>query len=157
MRDATKNVFISHVSEDDQHLRGLKSLLQGLGYNLRDSSIDSSKPNDATSPDYIKSGILAPRIRWAGTVLVLLSPNTHKSEWVNWEIGYAERQGKRIVGVWLHGCKDSDMPKNLDAYADSVVGWDGRQIIEAIEGEHNNSFGPDGLEREPREIARYSC
>ncbi len=143
MKDTTKNVFISHLSEDDDSLRDLKNLLEGHGYSLRDSSIDSSKPNEADSPDYIKSGILAPRIRWAGTVLVLISPRTHESGWVEWEIGYAEREAKRIVGIWLSGCRDSDMPRNLDAYADSIVGWDGEQIIGAIEGDIDNWLRPD--------------
>ena len=43
----TKNVFISHVHEDDGTLQDLKQLLEKNGHSIRDGSIDSSKPNDA--------------------------------------------------------------------------------------------------------------
>ena len=42
-----KNVFISHFGKDDAHIGKLKDLLAKKGYTLRNSSIDSSKPNDA--------------------------------------------------------------------------------------------------------------
>lgn len=152
-----KNIFISHVHEDDKLLQDFKDLLGRNGYEIRDSSIDSSKPNEATSEDYIKSKVLAPRLRWASTMVVLISADTHKSEWVEWEIEYAQRKGKRIVGLWVQGGQDSDIPKNLDAYADAVVGWQADRVMDAITGKINNWFTPEGQERLPRAIARYRC
>lgn len=152
-----KNVFISHVHEDDKLLQDLKDLLARNGYDIRDGSIDSSKPNEATNEEYIKSEILAPRIRWANTMVVLISARTHESEYVEWEIDYAHKEDKRIVGVWVQGGQDSDIPKNLDAYADAVVGWQADRVMDAITGKINNWFGPDGQERPPRNIARYAC
>lgn len=155
--DEIKNVFISHVHEDDDILPDLKGLLGRSGYQIRDGSIDSSKPNDATNPDYIKTDILAPRIQWASTMIVLISPQTHTSEWVNWEIEYAAKQGKRIVGVYVHGGMDSDIPQALDLYADAVVGWNSDSVIDAITGKNNDWANADGSIRAPRTIARYSC
>jgi hypothetical protein len=60
-----RNVFISHIHEDDHRLTPLKDLLSKAGMNVRDGSIHSDKPNNAKSPDYIKSEILKPRIEWA--------------------------------------------------------------------------------------------
>ena len=110
MIDQPKNVFISHIHEDDATLKGLRDLLRRNGYEIRDGSIDSSKPNDATNADYIKSEILAPRIRWAGTFIVLISAKTHESRWVDWEIEYAHKQGKRIIGVRVVLVRLSDHP-----------------------------------------------
>lgn len=151
------NVFISHVHEDDNILKDLKDLLSRNGYEIGDSSIDSSKPNEATNEDYIKSEILAPRIRWAGTLVVLISPQTHESKWVDWEIEYAQKEGKRIVGVWVQGGRDSDVPKNLELYADAVVGWQADRVMDAIRGKINNWYNPDGRERPVREIIRFNC
>src|SRR5690606_18358913 len=109
--------------EDDAGLGKLKSLLSGQGMEVRDSSIHTGKFNNATDPDYIKSGILAPAINWAGVLLVYVSPNTKDSDWVNWEIEYAAKLGKRIVGVWEHGERDCDLPSALHEHADAVVGW----------------------------------
>jgi len=152
-----KNVFISHIHEGDDLLRDLKELLDRNGYQIKDSSIDSSKPNEATSEEYIKSGILGPRIQWAGAMVVLISPETKDSPWVEWEIEYAAQQGKRIVGVWAQGCQDSDAPKNLELYADAVVGWQAERVMDAITGKLNNWTNCAGVERVEREIKRYSC
>ena len=40
-------------------------------------------------------GILAPQIDWAGTFIVYITPKTKGSAWVDWEIEYAAKQGKR--------------------------------------------------------------
>ncbi|QAA93593.1 TIR domain-containing protein [Pollutimonas thiosulfatoxidans] len=156
MAQDTKNVFISHIHEDDAGLGKLKSLLEKNGLTIRDSSINSSNPNNARDPDYIKSSILAPQIDWAGTLLVYVSPNTKDSEWVNWEIEYAAKNDKRIIGVWEHGTKDCELPSALEEYADAVVGWHGNSIIDAINGK-DSWEKPDGGPCDPMSIKRHRC
>lgn len=107
----TKNVFVSHVHEDDAGLADLRALLKNNGMAIRDYSINSDNPNNAHSEDYIKTQILAPRIRDCGTLIVYITPQTKDSHYVNWEIEYAEKEGKRIVGVWAHGEKGCDIPQ----------------------------------------------
>ncbi len=132
-----RNVFIPHTHEDDEGVKRLKSLLELHGMTCRNGSITLDKFNGAQNEDYIKYQILAPRIRWAGAIAVYVSPDTQYSKWVNWEIEYAHKQGKRIVGVWERGERGCDLPEALDRYADAIVGWDGEHIIEAIEGAFN--------------------
>jgi hypothetical protein len=122
MPDEVRNVFISHVHEDDAGLAKLKGLLAGRGYSLRDSSINSDRPNNANSAAYIKSEILGPAIQWAGTFLVYITPRTRGSEWVDWEIEYAHRLGKRIVGVWANGQNECPIPEALEKYGDALAG-----------------------------------
>lgn len=129
-----KNVFISHVHEDDAGLTKLKDLLKNKGIEARDSSIHTGKFNNAKDPDYIKTQILAPAINWAGTFIVYISPGTKESKWVDWEIEYAAKQGKRIIGVWEHGERDCDVPPALKEHADAMVGWSGDAIVDAING-----------------------
>ena len=157
MADQTKNVFISHIHEDDAGLGKIKDLLAKGGMTIRDSSINSSNPNNAKSEDYIKSQILAPQINWAGTLLVYVSPDTKHSNWVNWEIEYAQKLGKRIVGVWEHGAKDCDLPDALNNYADAMVGWTGNSIIDAINGDCDVWQKPDGTAFPTRGITRHPC
>lgn len=157
MSEQMKNVFISHVHEDDGGLADLKSLLAKNGMTIRDSSINSSKPNDASNPDYIKSSILAPQIRWASTFLVYVSPTTKDSEWVNWEIEYAAKQGKRIVGVWEQGAKNCELPAALKELADAVVGWNGNSIIDAIVGLKDDWQNPDGSPSGLVPLKRHPC
>jgi len=129
-----KNVFISHIHEDDEGLGALKSLLSNSRVELRDSSIHKGKFNNAEDPSYIKSQILGPAIQWAGTFICYVTPGTKASEWVTWEIEYAAKQGKRIVGIWGHGSKDCEVPDALKENADAMVGWHGSSILDAIEG-----------------------
>jgi len=158
MANETINVFISHVHEDDAVLPDLKNLLASRGYQIRDASIDSSKPNNAQNEDYIKSKILAPRIEWAGVVIVLISPETHTSHYVNWEIEYAAKQGKRIVGVFVRGGLDSDVPRALEVYGDGdACGWNAESVVDAIEGAPKPWVNDQGSIRPEQPIRRYKC
>ena len=157
MADDIKNVFISHVHEDDDGLADLKELIEKGGLTVRDSSINSSNPNEAKDPDYIKSQVLAPQIQWASTLLVYITPETKDSEWVNWEIEYAEKAGKRIVGIYARGANDCDVPEALEKYADDVRGWQSDGIVDAILGKTNEWHEPSGELRDPRPIRRYGC
>ena len=157
MSENIKNLFISHIHEDDEGIGRVKNMAQSHGVTVRDGSITLDKPNSASNEDYIKYQILAPRINWASVLAVYVSPDTRDSWWVNWEIEYAHKQGKRIVGIWEWGAKDCELPEALNRYADAVVGWSGESIIRAINGESNDWYGPDGSHQDPRQIARYSC
>lgn len=151
------NIFISHIHEDDEHIVSMKALLRARGFEVRDSSVNSARPNEARNPDYIKREILAPRIDWASTLVVLISPETRESEWVGWEIEYAQQHDKRIVGVWTHGAAECDIPDALEEYADAVVGWQADRIQGAICGDINDWERSDGTERPARDIARFGC
>ncbi len=155
--ETTKNVFISHVHDDDDGLQKLKDLLAGKGMTIRDASIHAGKENGAESADYIKSEILAPQINWAGTFITYVTPKSKESKWVDWEIEYAEKQGKQIIGVWAHGHNNCEVPRSLDKYADAVVGWNADRIIDAINGKITDWENPDGTKRVPRPIKRYGC
>ncbi len=141
-----KNIFVSHYSKDEENIGKMKELLDSKGYVLKNSSIDSSKPNEAENPDYIKQ-MLHDRINWAGTFVCLIGPNTHTREWVDWEIEEANRQGKRIIGVYINGAQDSDIPENFEKYGDALVGWTAEKIIDAINGRINNWENTDGSPR----------
>ncbi|MGD8782638.1 MAG: hypothetical protein PVH88_27245 [Ignavibacteria bacterium] len=52
--EKTKNVFISHHSKDEENIAKLKSLLEKKGYHIKNSSIDSSKPNFAKNEEYVR-------------------------------------------------------------------------------------------------------
>jgi hypothetical protein len=150
------NVFVSHLHEDDARIGDLKDLVADRGLEIRDSSINTSRPNEANDPDYIKNEILAPRIDWAGTMVVLISPETKESEYVRWENEYAAKTDTRIVGVYRHGSADCDMPEGLEDYADAIVNWNGDAIVDAIRG--TDAFlEPSGSPRAPRDIARHNC
>jgi hypothetical protein len=81
MAEDIKDVFISHIHEDDDGLVKLKELVAKSGLTVRDASINSTNPNNATDPDYIKAQILAPQIQRASSLVVYITPDTKNSEW----------------------------------------------------------------------------
>lgn len=150
------NVFISHRHEDDGLIQDLKDMLQRNGANVRDSSINAATPNKARDADYIRS-ILAERIRWAGKILVIVSPQTKDHEWVDWEIEYANKHpDKRIIGVWAPGADGCELPEPLERHADAVVAWNAQAIVDALNGA-DNWQDPDGSDRTARGLRTIGC
>lgn len=153
----SKNVFISHFGEDDEHVQSLKAKLSERGYQLRNSSIDSTKSNEASNEDYIRR-LLKEGISWAGTFICLIGPDTHTRPWVEWEIEQAHQMGKRIIGIYLNGvANDCQLPKNLDLYSDTIVGWRIDKIIDALDNQNIYTELPDGTSRSPRKSNRSDC
>ena len=157
MSDDIRNVFISHIHEDDEGLPRLKDLVAQHGMECRDASITAGKFNEATNEEYIKYEILAPRIRWASVLVVYISSETKASDWVNWEIEFAHKEGKRIVGIWAWGENNCELPEALERYGDAVVGWNGENMVDAINGDSDKSYTVDGSEWGYQSIPRYSC
>lgn len=155
-----RNVFISHVHEDDGLLPKFKELVSKANLDLNDYSVNSTNPNEASSEDYIKREILAPRIQACSTMVVLITHDTARSPWVNWEIQYAIAQGKNVVGVYAQGATDAMIPEELAKFAAAIVGWQSERIVGAINGEITGQDDPaTGAPRSLGEwsITRYSC
>ena len=176
MGDDIRNVFISHVHEDDAGLAGARPAESVAGARAalprrrrggarrrpgreRVAQREGGRAERLPAPAglHIKSQILAPQIQWASTLLVYITPETKDSKWVNWEIEYAAKSGKRIVGVYARGANECDVPEALDKYADDVRGWQSDGIVDAILGKTNEWRNPSGELRDPRSIRRYRC
>ena len=157
-KNKDKNVFISHHSKDDHNIGKLRTLLKKRRYNLKNSSVDSSRWNRAKNENYIRR-LLRLRIHWAGTCIVLLSGTTHTRSWVNWEIEAAAKKGKRIIGVHCQGATDCELPEALKQHGSAVVGWNSERIIDALEGRINNFENPDGTLHPALypEVSRGNC
>jgi len=131
------NIFIAHHHEDEKHIEGFKKKL-GDHYDVRDSSIVETDPNNANNPDYIKSTYLKPSIDWAGKLIVLVSSDTKNSNpdcGVDWEVEYANKKGYPIIAVYTPGATENDLTQGLRDYADSYVSWnDNSGLVNAIDG-----------------------
>lgn len=152
-----KKIFVSHIHEDDAEVGNLVKLLADHGHWVTDSSVTNDEPNRAKDKDYIRYQVLAPRIDEADVLTVLVSPGMRDSEHVDWEIEYAQKQEKRIVGVWAQNGSEEDLPDALKDYADAVVGWQAERIYEAIDGDINNWETSKGELRNTQDINRHNC
>jgi hypothetical protein len=158
-----RHIFISHHHADDAEVDNLTSLLSRNGYDIRNSSIRAKPANQRRLEQGLVSNetiqrLLRRKISWAGTVVVLIGKETHARPWVNWEIERANKQGKRIVGVYAWGGTESDKPPALEKYASAIVGWNTESIMAAIDGTENLFQNPDGSPRQTVHVRkRLKC
>ncbi len=151
------NAFISHITEEEGDIPRLKAMMERHGITARNYSITTDKFNNARNEEYIKGKILGPQIDQTSVLLTHIAPGTKESKWVNWEIEYAHKHGKRIVGVWQRGALGCELPEALGKYADAIVGWNGESIIDAINGDSNHWYNQDGTPFSYRKIKRHPC
>lgn len=147
------NLFASHRHEDDGLVEGLRNLLAPHNVEFRNASITEDDPNDAKSVEYIQNQILAPGIRWAGKLVVLITPDTCNHWWVDWEIAYAMKLTKPIIAIWGPDSEGCELPEALKQHADDVVSWNADKIIDALNGAQCWE-NPDGSPRDRQSIDR---
>lgn len=156
-----RNIFISHEGEDDEHVQGLKQRLIDQGHDLRNFSVDSTnhadgkRPSDAEIEDTLRT-----RIGWSSVLICLIGEDTHNSEWVDFEIEEAKNQGKRIIGVYVHGCaNDVELPEAFKKYGGTPLGWNSLDKLgDAIEGKSMPAENPDSSSRAPiYKVTRVKC
>lgn len=157
----TANIFISHYGKDDADVQKLKQRLKDKGYNVRNSSIDSTKHQDGAIPsEKVVARLLRRGVSWAGTFICLIGPETHSRPWVNYEIREAYRQGKTIVGVYTHGSNNSvELPEAYKKYGGPVIGWNSvEKLGDIITGKVVPPENPDGSPAGPiYNIVRIAC
>lgn len=157
-----KNVFVSHHHKDDASINKMQSILNGRNYSIRNSSMRVKPKNQArldnkqVSDRTIKR-LLRMKMRWSGSVIVIIGKKTYQRPWVKWEIDMARKLGKPIIGVYEHGLKDKvPLPENLERNASSIVGWNSGKIISALNGE-SRFENPDGSVRSKRAGGNIKC
>ena len=156
-----KHVFISHHHRDDGQVDRLTSLMNRNGHDVRNSSIRAKPANQrrldkGLVKDATIKRLLRMKMRWASTVVVLIGSKTHSRPWVDWEINKANEMGKRIVGVYVRGGTEAEVPKALEDYGSAIVNWNSKSIVDAVEGKNNSFEAPGGGEREPVHEPRTS-
>ena len=156
-----KNVFISHHHGDDSHVDKFQRMLGRGDYHVRNSSVRMKPANERrvkegrVSEKTIKR-LLRMKMRWASTVVVLIGPKTHTRPWVNWEIEQAHKLGKHIVGVYLRGGTEANVPEALNDYGKAIVNWSPKSIVSAIDGKNTKFETSDGALRQPVHVGHTS-
>ena len=130
-----KNVFISHHKKDEKHVEKLKKMLKKHGCEAKNYSITSEKENQASNKDYIKQ-TLSKHMKPASVIICLIGKETYKREFVNWEIKHASREGKIIIGMYINKLCNP-ISSDLERYADSIINWDIKKLLDAMNGEKN--------------------
>src|SRR5690606_2417372 len=147
MAKKSYNIFISHYEKDDRYVQSLKNRLIESGKEVRNFSVDSTKHKDGRRPsDKVIARLLSMRIKACSTFICLIGQDTHTRPWVNFEIRKAYQEGKKVIGIYTHGNKESAiLPEPMKKYGSSVLGWNSLdKLSDVIEGKKSIFENQDG-------------
>jgi len=128
-----KRVFLSFIAEDKNRVQGLRLLASNPNFDIEfyDESVRS--PINSTNADYIKQCIREKIARTTVTVC-LISEDTHKSNWVDWELEESDKKGKTIIVMALKGVNRAILPKLIKDKGLTFYPWDPAKLARLIEG-----------------------
>ena len=130
--DTSPHVFISFANEDLNAVNLLRGQAANEKTDLQFDDFSVKEPYNSKNAEYIKRQI-RDRIERCSVVVVYLSGDGARSEWVNWEVEEGLRQGKGVVGVHKAGVIPKDVPPAFKKYGCKVVKWDHEALTAAIE------------------------
>ena len=113
-----RNVFISFHIDDENAVNLLRhqSKDNEFGIHFRDYSV--KEPFDSAWKTRCKE-----RISQTSATFVMIGPETHRREAVEWEIRESLRQGKKVIGVRIYKDKNDPIPRGLRENNCRVVTW----------------------------------
>ena len=97
--DSTKSfdIFLSHSSDDNEFVAGIKLFLQDFGFTVYvDWNDPELNPNNVTPKT---AGILRERMSHCKSLIYTYSDNAKSSRWMPWELGYFDGLKNSMVAV----------------------------------------------------------
>ena len=124
-------IFISHAwSYNTDYYQLVDRLDETRNFLYANYSVPEHDPVDAYNNTKLKEE-LRQQIRPVEVVIILGGMYVAYSDWIQFEIDFAEYLGKPILGVKPWGA--TKMPKAVQDAADEIVGWDAPTIVSAIQ------------------------
>lgn len=129
-----RRVFISFRHADENKVNLLRGRVKNERSDLDFIDMSLQTPFNSENADYIMSGIRK-RIEGSSVTVVYVTEETHKSEWVNWEIEESLRQNKGVVVVNARSDSSKKMPDAVTENSDRVkiVPKKDKEIMKAID------------------------
>ena len=122
--------FISHAWRYNEEYNRLAAMLKtALFFDFYNYSVTS---HDPLTPRTLRAlgPALENQMRNAQVVLVIAGMYVAYREWIDFEIAYAVRTGKPIVGIRPWGAEV--IPQAVSRNANIMVGWNTDSIVSAI-------------------------
>jgi hypothetical protein len=124
----TYGVFICHDWEySDEYYRICELLNNAPNFSWNNLSVPEHDPLETNE---MLQKNLRDQIRPADVMLVLAGMYSARSGWMDWEMEFARRIGKSIIGVRPWG--NVQLPVVVQNNANEIVGWSTRTIVDAI-------------------------
>lgn len=107
-----KRVFLSFRVEDKNQVQGVRLLAATPKFDLEFYDESVTEPINSKNAEYIKQKI-RDKIYRSSVTLCLISKDTYKSDWVNWEIEESLKKGKKVIVMALKGVERAILPRTI--------------------------------------------
>jgi len=123
----TYRVFISHAWEyDDDYWRVVGFLNDAPNFQWENLSVPE---HDPVTDDDLKHG-LRNQMRPADVFLIIAGMYAAHSDWIEFEVEFARRIGRPIIGISKWGSER--MPVLIQDAATEIVGWNAASVVRSI-------------------------
>ena len=129
--DTGCHVFISFAYEDEDEVNLLRGQAKNQNTELEFDDFSLKQAVNSENEDYIKKHIRE-RIDRASVTAVYLTPDSAKSEWVDWEIRESLRRGKGVIGVYKGDAPPAQLPSAFNEFGLKTVKWSHQELMDAI-------------------------
>jgi len=126
-----KRVFLSFIVEDKDHANGVRLLAKNPNNDLEFYDESVREPFDSTNAEYLRHKIKEKIDRTSVTVC-LISEDTHKSKWIDWELETSDKKGNAIVAMAVKGVTRAVLPKLIKEKELTFYDWDVNKLAELI-------------------------
>lgn len=124
------NVFISHAwNYSDDYDRVVQFLDGAPNFDYLNLSVPSHDGIDADDTHELKK-LLRDQMRTANVFLIICGMYVSHSDWIDFEISFARRIGRPIIGIKPWGSER--LPIAVQNAATEIVGWQRDSIVSAI-------------------------
>ena len=123
----TYRVFISHAWHRSEDYWRVVQFLDDAP-NFRWENLSVPEHNPIVDPEPEKK--LRDQMRPADVFLIIAGMYTAHSEWIDFELAFARRIGRPVIGIRKWG--GQVIPTAITAAARGIVGWSGAGVVRAI-------------------------
>jgi hypothetical protein len=124
----TYHVFISHAwAYNDEYHRLVDFLNKAPNFAWRNLSVPE---HDPISTSEQLTARLNDQMRTASVFLILSGMYVSHSDWIQYELNFARRIGRPVIGIRPWGAER--MPEAVQRGATEIVGWNTDSIVAAI-------------------------
>jgi len=142
-----RKVFLSYHKANDSEVKKLIDELAKKGCVVKTRTTRSAGDQELEDSQF--NQILSEDLQWAEIVFVLISEGSSSDEsCLNEEIEEAHRYDKTIIGVFMSGATDQDVPETLNNVGRGLIPNDIERITMAIE---NKDVGWNDVAGKPRQ------
>ena len=129
---AKKRGFISFKAEDKQQVQGLRLLAANPDFDIE--FFDESVRREIRSNDnaYVRRKIRE-KISRSSITICMIGKNTHKSDWVTWELEESFDKGNTVIAMALKGIDEAVLPKPIKDRSLTFHAWDYEKLFKLIQ------------------------